>query len=188
LKLYPGSNLTRPGALEESMGREGFEMVFGLAGGLPLTERRLAAYGEAAAVGGAVPRRLFVRLGEPRPAPLSEVCEVEVPVTLGVPLASLALAPVGSGFVAGSPLTIRWVDDQGSSTHLPDSHLTLVLRTLPGAATFARFQTVVRVPGAGRALRFSVLHAGSGLATSGEAAYAPPRVLAETLAPRFVTH
>jgi hypothetical protein len=170
------------------MGRDGFEMVFGLAGGLPLTERRLAACAQAAAAGGAAAPRLFVRLGEPRPAPLSEVCEVEVPVTLGVPLASLALAPIGGGFVAGSPLAILWLDDQGSCTHLPDSRLTVVLRRLPGAATFARFQTVVRVPDAGRALRFSVLHTGSGLATSGEAAYAPPYAFGtrqETLAPRL---
>ncbi len=169
------------------MGR--FEMVFGLAGGLPLTERRLTARGEAvAAAAGAAPPRLFVRLGEPRPTPPGEV---EVPVTLGVPLASLALAPIGSGFVAGSPLAILWLDDQGICTDLPESHLTVVLRTLPGAATFARFQTSVRVPGAGRALRFSVLHASSGRRTSGEAAYAPPYAFGtrrNALAPRLVAH
>jgi hypothetical protein len=90
-----------------------------------------------------------------------------------VPLAALALAPIGSGFVAGSPLTIAWVDGEGSCTDLPESHLTVVLRTLPRTATFARFQTTVLIPDTGRTLRFSVLHTSSGLRTSGEARCAP---------------
>jgi hypothetical protein len=171
------------------MGQDGFEMVFGLAGALPIAARRLAACGEAAGAGAtAAALRLFVRLGEPRPAPLGEI---EILATLGVPLAALALAPIGSGFVAGAPLAILWMDDQGSCAHLPESHLTVVLRTLPRAATFARFQATVRIPGSGRTLRFSVLHTGSGLRTSGEAACAPPCSFGSrpgVLAPRLATH
>ncbi len=168
------------------MGQDGFEMVFGLAGTLPIAERRWVACGQMA--GAPARRRLFVRLGEPRPAPPGEM---EVLVTLGVPLAALALAPIGSGFVAGTPLTILWVDDKGSCTGLPDSHLTVVLRTLPRAATFARFQTVVRIPDTGRTLRFSVQHTNSGLRTSGEAACARPCASGEcpgALAPSLVAH
>jgi hypothetical protein len=191
LTLHPGSNPTRS-ALEESMGRDGFEMVFGLAGGLPFTERRpaerAAAAETAAATAGAAAPRLFVRLGEPRPAPLGEM---EVPVTLGVPLAALALAPVGSAFVAGSPLTSQWLDALGLWIPLPESHLTVVLRALPGAVTFARFQTTVRVPGEGRTLRFSVLHTSSGLRISGEAACVPPHAFGTrtgALSPPLVAH
>ena len=151
------------------MGQDGFEMVFGLAGALPIVERRLAAYGQAAGAGAPAPP-LVVRLGEPRSAPLGEM---EILATLGVPLAALALAPIGSGFVAGSPLTIAWVDGEGSSTDLPESHLTVVLRALPRTATFARFQSTMRIPDTGRTLRFSVLHTTSGLRTSGEARCAP---------------
>jgi hypothetical protein len=171
------------------MGQDGFEMVFGLAGALPVAAGRLAARGEMAGVGAAAAAlRLFVRLGEPRPAPLGEI---EILVTLGVPLAALALAAIGNGFVAGTPLTVRWMDDRGSCNDLPASHLTVVLRTLPRAATFARFQTLVHIPDTARRLRVSVLHTASGLRTCGEAACAPPFACGAwpgALAPRLVAH
>jgi hypothetical protein len=153
------------------MGRGGFEMVFGLAGAQPVMARRrgMAAVElpvDAAAVRPVV-RRLFVRLGEPARAALGGV---DLPVTLGVPVAALALTPLGTGFVAETPLEIVATDETGRCTDLPASHLTIVLWGAPGAGTYARFQIVVRIREVGQALRFSVHHAVSGLWTSGEAA------------------
>jgi VWFA-related protein len=115
-------------------------------------------------------RRLVVQLGEPRRASHGQM---EIPVTLGVPVASLALTPRGAGYVARTPLAILATDEKGGRADLPPTHLEVMLRTLPKAGTFARFRTTIRVRNLGQTLVFSVLDPVKGGSIWGEAAYAP---------------
>jgi VWFA-related protein len=115
-------------------------------------------------------RRLLVRLGQPRRVGRGEM---EVPVTLGVPVESLALTPKGSGYVAGTPLAVVEMDEKGGRADLPASRLTVALKAPPRAGTYARFQTVVRVRDVGQRLVFSVQDPVAGTALWGEVEYAP---------------
>ncbi len=117
-------------------------------------------------------RRLIVRLGEPKPAGRGKM---EIPVTLGVPVESLALTPKGGGYVAETPLAIVTMDDKGGRADLPASHLKVDLKTLPQAGTYARFQTAIRVRDIGQRLVFSVQDPVNGTAIWGEAELAPPQ-------------
>ncbi|HEY0511269.1 MAG TPA: VWA domain-containing protein [Thermoanaerobaculia bacterium] len=115
-------------------------------------------------------RRLIVQLGAPRPAGRGQM---EIPVTLGVPVESLALTPKGKGYIAETPLAIVAMDDKGGRADLPPSHLKVDLKTLPRKGTYARFQTAVRVRDVGQKLVFSVQDPVNGTAIWGEAKWAP---------------
>jgi VWFA-related protein len=120
--------------------------------------------------GAAQDRRLIVRLGEPKWAARGQR---EIPVTLGVPVESLALTAQKGGYVAETPLAIVATDEKGGRADLPASRLKVALKTLPVVGTYARFQTVVRVRDVGQKLVFSVLDPVNGSAIWGEAVYAP---------------
>jgi hypothetical protein len=121
--------------------------------------------------GGAIQdRRLIVRLGDPKWAGRGKM---EIPVTLGVPVESLALTPKGNGYVAETPLAVVAMDEKGGRADLPASHLKVALKTPPQAGTYARFQTAVRVRDIGQRLVFSVQDAVKGTAIWGEANFAP---------------
>ena len=126
--------------------------------------------------GSAQDRRLIVRLGEPKWAARGQM---EIPVTLGVPVESLAFSPQRGqrggygGYSAETPLTIVATDEKGGRADLPAAHLRVSLKTLPAVGTYARFQTVVRVRDIGQKLVFSVLDPVNGSAIWGEALYAP---------------
>jgi VWFA-related protein len=115
-------------------------------------------------------RRLIVRLGEPRGAGRGQM---EIPVTIGVPVESLALTPKGSGYVAATPLAVVAMDEKGGRADLPGSYLKVALKTPPQAGTYARFQTTVRVRDIGQRLVFSVQDPVNGTAIWGEANFAP---------------
>jgi VWFA-related protein len=115
-------------------------------------------------------RRLIVQLGEPKWAGRKQM---EIPVTLGVPVESLALTPKGGGYEAETPLAVVAMDDDGGRSDLPGSHLKVALKTPPPAGTYARFQTKVRVRDVGQRLVFSVQDPLNGTAIWGEAAYVP---------------
>ncbi len=120
--------------------------------------------------GAARDRRLIVRLGEPKKVGRGQL---EVPVTLGVPVESLALTPQGEGYVAEMPLAIVAMDGEGGRADLPPSHLEVALKTPPKTGAYARFQTAVRVRDVGQRLVFSVQDPVNGTAIWGEAEYAP---------------
>jgi VWFA-related protein len=117
-------------------------------------------------------RKLIVRLGEPKWAGRGKM---EIPVTLGVPVESLALTPKGAGYVAETPLAVVTMDDKGGRADLPGSRLKVDLKTPPQAGTYARFQTAVRVRDIGQRLVFSVQDPVNGTAIWGEADFAPPQ-------------
>ena len=110
-------------------------------------------------------RRLIVQLGEPR----RRGRDLEVPVTLGVPVEALALTPQGKGYLAEVPLAVAAMDENGGRADLPASHLKVVVTTPPKTGTYARFQTVVRLRDAGQRLVFTVPDPVSGQALWGEA-------------------
>jgi VWFA-related protein len=115
-------------------------------------------------------RRLIVRLGAPKAAGRGEL---EIPVTLGVPVESLALTPKGSGYLAETPLAVAAMDAKGGRADLPGSRLRVDLKAAPAAGTYARFETAIRVRDRAQRLVFSVRDPAAGTSLWGEAEYAP---------------
>ncbi|MEO6193623.1 MAG: VWA domain-containing protein [Thermoanaerobaculia bacterium] len=116
-------------------------------------------------------RRLIVQLGTPKPAGRGTI---EIPVTLGVPVESLAWTPKDGGYVAETPVAMAALDEKGGRADLPESHLKVSLKTSPPARTYARFQTTIRVRDDVRQrLVFSVRDAVDGTAIWGEAESKP---------------
>jgi hypothetical protein len=120
--------------------------------------------------GGERDRRLIVQLGAPKRAGRGTI---EIPVTLGVPVESLAWTPKGGGYVAETPLAMASLDEKGGRADLPESHLTVSLKTSPRTSTYARFLTTIRVRDLGQRLVFSVRDAVDGTAIWGEVEYRP---------------
>ena len=127
---------------------------------------------ESALLFGGAPqdRRLIVQLGEPKRV---EGGQVEIPVTLGVPVESLALTPQGDGYVAETPLAIAALDAKEGRADLPAARLKVALKTPPKAGTYARFQTAVRIRELRQRLVFSVQDPVNGTAIWGEGDYQP---------------
>jgi VWFA-related protein len=115
-------------------------------------------------------RRLIVQLGAPKPAGRGTI---EIPVTLGVPVGSLAWTPKDGGYTAETPVAMAALDEKGGRADLPESRLKVILKTPPPTGTYARFQTTVRVRDIGQRLVFSVRDAVDGTAIWGEAASRP---------------
>jgi VWFA-related protein len=115
-------------------------------------------------------KRLIVRLGAPKPAGRGEL---EIPVTLGIPVELLALTPKGSGYLAETPLAVVAMDDKGGRADLPGSRLRVALKAAPVAGTYARFETAIRVRDRGQRLVFSVQDPLAGTSLWGEARVVP---------------
>lgn len=114
-------------------------------------------------------RRVRVELGEARPVG-HRGREVEVQVTLGVPVEALALRPADSGgYVAEVPLAIATVDEKGGRSELPGSRLRVAVAQPPPAGGFARFRTVLKLRRLPQRLVFTVRDATSGQILWGEA-------------------
>jgi hypothetical protein len=118
--------------------------------------------------GGEQERRLIVELGKPR---RSGHGQVEVPVTLGVPVESLALTPAGNGFVAETPVAAAVLDDEGGRAELPASHLKVALAAAPPNGTYARFRMIVKLSDAQQRVVFTVRDPLTGGALWGEAEF-----------------
>ncbi len=97
-------------------------------------------------------RRLIVQLGTPK----RSRGNFEVPVTLGVPVETLALTPKGKGYLAEVPLAITTEDAAGERASQSGTSLKVLVETLPKAGTYARFQTVVLVSSLEQRLVFTV--------------------------------
>ncbi|HEY2739143.1 MAG TPA: hypothetical protein VGK45_12120, partial [Thermoanaerobaculia bacterium] len=111
-------------------------------------------------------RRLRVELGQARPAGHSEV---EVPVILGVPVASLRVTPEGTGYAAEVPLAIALVDERGRHASLPGARLRVTFKELPKAGGYARFKTVIKLRKTQQHLVFAVDDPAGGAVLWGEA-------------------
>ena len=116
-------------------------------------------------------RRLIVQLGEATRFGR----EVEVPVTIGVPVEALALTPRGNGYLAQVALAIATEDRKGGRSDLRGVHLRVMVAAVPKAGTYARFQTTVRLSNLEQRLVFSVPDTVSGHAVWGEAQFVARR-------------
>jgi VWFA-related protein len=123
--------------------------------------------------GGGEDRRVRVELGAAQPVGRRSR-EVEVPVTLGVPVEALALKPVdGGGYVAEVPLAIAAVDAKEGRSELPVLLLRIAVEQPPPAGGYARFRTVLRLRRLSQRLVFTVRDATSGKVLWGEAQLSP---------------
>ncbi len=136
----------------------------------PGTENAMKAEGVLLFGGAERDRRLIVQLGEPG---RSRRGEIEVPVTLGVPVESLSLTPKGRGFVAETPVAASVLDDRGGRADLPGTRLRVALDAPPRAGTYARFQMVVKLSNAPQRLVFTVHDPLNGTSLWGQADFKP---------------
>jgi len=118
-------------------------------------------------------RRLLVFLGKPK---MRGRREMEVPVTLGVPVEALALSPKDKGYQAEAPLRVAAMDNEGGRSDLPGSQLRATFKEVPKAGTYARFQLSFKLRNADQRLVFTVHDAIQGLAIWGEANVQPKPV------------
>jgi VWFA-related protein len=134
----------------------------------PRTEVAMKAEGVLLFGGAMEDRRVRVELGAAR-AVGRRGREVEVPVTLGVPVEALALTSAdGGGYVAEVPLAIATVDEKGGRAELPGSSLRIAVAEPPAAGGYARFRTVLKLRRLSQRLVFTVRDATSGQILWGE--------------------
>jgi VWFA-related protein len=98
-------------------------------------------------------RKLKVLLGKVKPLGRQEI---EVPVTVGVPVEALALTPSGKGYIAEMPLAVAALDAQGGRAEIPLAKLRVAIKEMPQAGSLARFQTTLRLRRAPQRLVFTV--------------------------------
>jgi VWFA-related protein len=98
-------------------------------------------------------RRLKVLLGQMKPLGRKEI---EIPVTVGVPVEALALTPSGQGYIAEAPLAVASLDAQGGRADIPTAKLRVAVKEPPRAGGFARFETKLRLRRADQRLVFTV--------------------------------
>ena len=115
-------------------------------------------------------RKLIVQLGTPKK---SGRRQIEVPVTVGVPVSSLALTPEGDGYIAEAPLAVAAVDSKGGRSELPTSKLRVLVKEVPQGGGYARFQTLVKLRDTEQRLVFTVHDPVNGTVLWGEATVHP---------------
>ncbi len=98
-------------------------------------------------------RKLRVLLGKATPLGRREV---ELAVTVGVPVEALALTPSGKGYIAEAPLAVAALDDKGGRAEIPTAKLRVAVKALPEAGGYARFETRLRLRQAPQRLVFTV--------------------------------
>jgi VWFA-related protein len=115
--------------------------------------------------------RLRVEAGQPR---ASGRGEVDLPLTLFLPVSTLAITAEGSGFVAEVPLLVATLDKQGGRAELPGSVLHLHFAALPAAKAVARFRTSLKLRRIDQRLVFAVPDAQSGGVLTADLEVHPP--------------
>jgi VWFA-related protein len=98
-------------------------------------------------------RRLRIVLGRGKPLGRQEM---DLPVTVGVPVEALALTPSGRGYIAEAPLAVAALDQKGGRAEIPTSKLRVAVKEPPKAGGYARFQTTLRLRRAPQRLVFTV--------------------------------
>jgi VWFA-related protein len=98
-------------------------------------------------------RKLKVVLGKARPFGRREI---DLPVTVGVPVEALALTPSGRGYIAEMPLAVAALDGEGGRAEIPLAKLRVAVKDLPKAGGLARFETTLRLRRAPQRLVFTV--------------------------------
>lgn len=120
-------------------------------------------------------QRLIVTVGEP-----SASGGKEIPLTLGVPVESLAFIPREKGFRAEAPVAMVVLDERGDRKDLPEAWLQVDVEQLPLEGTYARFQLSLAAGSRAQRIVVTVHDALSGEALWGEA-WLEPREPARAL-------
>lgn len=115
-------------------------------------------------------RKLIIQLGKPERAGRKEV---QVAVTLGVPVDALTFTLKDGGYLAEVPLVVSTLDDKGGRADLPGSTLRVLLQQPPKGTGYARFRTVVRLRNAEQRLVFTLYDQVQGALLWGEAEFVP---------------
>jgi VWFA-related protein len=98
-------------------------------------------------------RRLKILLGQMKPLGRKEI---EIPVTVGVPVEALALTPSGNGYIAEAPLAVAALDGKGGRAEIPTAKLRVAVKEPPRVGGYARFETTLRLRRANQRLVFTV--------------------------------
>lgn len=114
--------------------------------------------------------RLIVNVGEPAPA----AGEERIPISLGVPVGSLAFFRHEKGFRAEAPIAVVMLDQQGTRRDLPQIWLELAVKELPLEGTYARFNFSLPAGAGAQRIMVTVHDAVSDEALWGEARLEPP--------------
>ena len=97
----------------------------------------------------------------------------KVPITLGVPVESLAFSPREKGFHAEAPFALVVLDDKGERKHLQEAWVSVDVDKLPLEGTFARFRFSVDAGKRAQRIVITVHDALTGEALWGEALLEP---------------
>jgi VWFA-related protein len=116
-------------------------------------------FGGADAAPGQGGPQLRVEAGQP---PAGGGGQLELPVTLLLPVSALAISAEGSGFVADVPLLVAALDKQGGRVDLPGSVLHFRFAAAPRANGVARFRTSLKLRRIDQRVVFAVPDAQSG--------------------------
>jgi VWFA-related protein len=114
--------------------------------------------------------RLIVTVGEPAAA----AGKTAIPVSLGVPVESLAFVPREQGFHAEAPVAVVVLDAKGKRQEMPAAWLQVDVPQLPSQGTYAKFDFPLAAGSKARRIVVTVHDALSGEALWGEARLEPP--------------
>lgn len=101
--------------------------------------------------------------------------EMEVPISLAVPVEAVTFVPVGGKWAAEIELRVSAVDANGGRAPVPMVPLTLTTDTEPKPGTAVRYDTRVKLRRVANHLRLAVYDPLSGRILTGQAEVAPPK-------------
>jgi len=101
-------------------------------------------------------KTLRVELGAPRRAGLREI---EVPLTLGIPVEAVSFLAMGDAYRAELPLHVTSFDRQDTAVELPPTVLRVIVRKVPPAGELLRFESTLRIRSGEKRLRFTIADA-----------------------------
>ncbi|HEX5759857.1 MAG TPA: VWA domain-containing protein [Thermoanaerobaculia bacterium] len=101
--------------------------------------------------------------------------EIEVPLTVAIPVDAITVVPVGDKWVAELELRVAAVDEDGRRAPVPVVPLTVTTPTKPEAGKHIPYSTTVRLRRAKQRLIVAVFDRASGVLLSAEVEVVPPR-------------
>jgi VWFA-related protein len=101
-------------------------------------------------------KTLHVELGAARSAGLREI---DVPLTLGIPVEAFSFLAVGDFYQAELPLHVTSFDSTDTAVELPPTVLRVVVQKMPPAGELMRFESTLRIRRGERKLRFTIADA-----------------------------